>query len=170
MNFPIVRIIALSMMLVFASIAEAQVQKWIDSDGKTHYGNTAPSNTKSKAVNNGLVSSAIGSSRVPSSTQSESDAVDTETLGISDPKFKSLSAGNVERVKLYTTSWCGYCKKARAYMAANGIKYQEFDIESDRFAKSDYQRHSGRGVPLLVMGNKTLRGFRASSYDRFFED
>ena len=55
-------------------------------------------------------------------------------------------------------------------MAANGIRYQAFDIERDPIAKSDFQRHRGGTVPLLVMGDKTLRGFRSSSYDHFFKD
>lgn len=73
-------------------------------------------------------------------------------------------------LEVYVTSWYGYCKKAKAYMAANGIRYQAFDIELDPIAKSDFQRHRGGTLLLLVMGDKTLRGFRSSSYDHFFKD
>ena len=66
------------------------------------------------------------------------------------------------------TEWCGYCKKARAYMRRNGFAFVEYDIEKDRFARAKYRQYGGKGVPLLVMGNKTLRGFTATRYDRFF--
>lgn len=86
------------------------------------------------------------------------------SLSIAD---SSVNAG--PEVILYSTSWCGYCRKARSYMRRNGIAYTEYDIERDRLAKADYQRLGGVGVPFLVKGDQTLRGFRESSYQRFFE-
>jgi hypothetical protein len=35
-------------------------------------------------------------------------------------------------VVLYSTAWCGYCRKAREFFAANGIRYVEYDIEKNR--------------------------------------
>lgn len=139
--------ITISVLLAISLGVIYQVQKGIVADGKTHYDSSASSNAKSKEVNNASITSSL--------------EVYVE------PKLRGLSA---ENVTLYVTSWCGYCKKAKAYMAAHGISYQEFDIERDPIAKSDFQRHRGGGVPLLVMGDKTLRGFSSSSYDRFFED
>lgn len=78
------------------------------------------------------------------------------------------SANLGPEVILYSTSWCGYCRKARSYMRRNGIAYTEYDIEKDPLAKADYQRRGGAGVPFLVQGDKELRGFRESSYQRFF--
>ncbi len=87
-------------------------------------------------------------------------------------KIKNAPAGNssafVEEVTLYATSWCGYCKKARAYMARNGIQYREYDIEKDRFANARYKQLGGRGIPFLIKGDEIVRGFNTASYDRFF--
>jgi len=87
-------------------------------------------------------------------------------------KIKNAPAGNpstyTEEVTLYATSWCGYCKRARAYMARNGIQYKEYDIEKDRFANARYKRLGGRGIPFLVKGDEVVRGFNTASYDRFF--
>jgi hypothetical protein len=44
----------------------------------------------------------------------------------------------------------------------------EQDFEKDSFANSEFKRLGGRGVPLLVRGEKTLTGFASSSYKRFF--
>jgi glutaredoxin len=137
--------IMISVLLAISLGVIHQVQKGIGADGKNHYDSSAPNNAKQKEGN---------TASIPSSLEV-----------YVEPKLRGLSA---ENVKLYVTSWCGYCKKAKAYMAANGIRYQELDIERDPIAKSDFQRHRGRTVPLLVMGDKTLRGFRSSSYDKFF--
>ena len=32
---------------------------------------------------------------------------------------------------IYTTSWCGYCHRLMTVLKANGISYDEVDIEQD---------------------------------------
>ncbi|MBS1189755.1 MAG: Glutaredoxin [Rhodocyclaceae bacterium] len=32
--------------------------------------------------------------------------------------------------QLYSASWCGYCRKAKAYLGERGIPYQEIDIDT----------------------------------------
>lgn len=32
---------------------------------------------------------------------------------------------------MYTTSWCGYCIRLKTVLKANGISYQEINIEHD---------------------------------------
>ena len=54
-----------------------------------------------------------------------------------------------EDVVLYTTSWCPYCRKARDYFDQAGIPYTEYDIEKSARAYREYQKISGRGVPVF---------------------
>lgn len=35
---------------------------------------------------------------------------------------------------IYTTSWCGYCHRLKTALKANGISYDEIDIEHDAAA------------------------------------
>jgi mycoredoxin len=35
---------------------------------------------------------------------------------------------------VYTTSWCGYCFRLKTALKANGISYDEVDIEQDAAA------------------------------------
>ncbi|MBI3213592.1 MAG: mycoredoxin [Mycobacterium sp.] len=35
------------------------------------------------------------------------------------------------QVTMYSTSWCGYCRRLKTAMKAKGIAYDEIDIESD---------------------------------------
>ncbi|HHI93228.1 MAG TPA: glutaredoxin family protein [Gammaproteobacteria bacterium] len=65
-------------------------------------------------------------------------------------------------VILYATQWCGYCEKAREFMASNNIEYQEYDIEKSEKGANDYKALNGNGVPLLVVNNKVIRGYKPS--------
>jgi glutaredoxin len=66
---------------------------------------------------------------------------------------------------LFTTSWCGYCKKAKAYLASKGVSYKEIDIESNAGANSYAQAGGQRGVPLLFKSGQRVLGFSANAYD-----
>ncbi len=67
---------------------------------------------------------------------------------------------------LYTAAWCGYCKKAKAYLAAKRIPYREFDIDTkDGVAAFAVASKGKTGVPLLIAGGQSLVGFSAESYD-----
>lgn len=37
----------------------------------------------------------------------------------------------------------------------------EFDVQRNPRAYKDFQRHGGRAVPLLVVGEQTIQGFNA---------
>lgn len=39
-----------------------------------------------------------------------------------------------ESVVMYSTVWCGYCKRLKVAMKASGIPFTEVDIEHDRAA------------------------------------
>jgi glutaredoxin len=64
-------------------------------------------------------------------------------------------------ITLYTTSWCGYCRKARRYFNDRGIPFVEKDVERDPLGGDEFRRLSrGRGgVPLILVNGQTLRGF-----------
>ena len=62
-------------------------------------------------------------------------------------------------VVLYATSWCGYCKAAREFFAANGIEYTELDIERDAAARQGHRELGGGGVPVIVVGDSVIHGF-----------
>lgn len=62
-------------------------------------------------------------------------------------------------VVLYATRWCGYCKKAREFFAANGIVYEERDIEASGSAEAEYRALGGSGVPVVVIDELVIHGF-----------
>ena len=66
---------------------------------------------------------------------------------------------------LYSTSWCGVCKKARRFMEERGLAFVEKDIEKDRSAARELQEKCERakvplgGVPVIDIGGQLMRGF-----------
>lgn len=63
-------------------------------------------------------------------------------------------------VTLYTTSWCGYCKKARALLLRNGIPFRERDVEHDPSAESAHRRlNPDGGVPTFDIEGDVFTGY-----------
>ena len=70
-----------------------------------------------------------------------------------------------KRVVMYTTSTCGACKLAKQYFAQKGIGFEELDIERSQPAMAEFRRLGGRGVPLILVGDKRLEGFSPQAVD-----
>ena len=66
--------------------------------------------------------------------------------------------GNAQ-VTMYSTQTCGYCARARRYCDRQGAAYQDHDIEPSQAARRAYQSSGGRGVPVIVIGDKVIHGF-----------
>jgi glutaredoxin len=75
----------------------------------------------------------------------------------SKPKYYSVT--------LYETSWCGYCKKAKAFLQEKQIPFTFFDIEKDQKAAEKLQATARAqnfplgGVPVLEINGKLISGF-----------
>jgi glutaredoxin len=69
------------------------------------------------------------------------------------------------QVIVYGTSWCGYCKKARAWLTKKGIPFEDKDVEKDAGAaqelamKAQAQNVRPTGVPVIDMRGKLVLGF-----------
>lgn len=74
---------------------------------------------------------------------------------------------NPNKVDIYITSWCGYCKKAMAYLKKNKIPFKKYDIEKNIAAKHKKQKlaPSYSGVPLTVINGTLIKGFSPESFD-----
>jgi glutaredoxin len=72
-------------------------------------------------------------------------------------------------VVLYSASWCGYCRQAKAYLSSKAIAFQEIDIDTSSGMSNFAQAGgAGGGVPFLLAGGQSVRGFNAAAYDAFF--
>lgn len=80
------------------------------------------------------------------------------------------TAGAAENIVLYTASGCRYCAEAKRYLNSRAIVYREINVATPSGRRAFNAARDGYGgVPLLVTGDKRLRGFSRSTYDAFFE-
>ena len=72
---------------------------------------------------------------------------------------EDLSSQHSADVIMYATSWWGFCKKARKFLRNENIEFIEYDIEKSREGREQYEKLNGRGVPLMVVKGKIIRGY-----------
>ena len=150
----IVLIIGISANTSFADT----MYKSIRPDGKIVYSDRPPAE--------GRIEKTITFENLPSSTlpkQTSSYVEQLKKLRASAPVVASR-----ESIVLYSATWCGYCAKAKAYLAGKGISYEEIDIDSNEGKASFAQAGGGKGIPLLLAGGQRVQGFSAAAYDELF--
>ncbi|WP_049577014.1 glutaredoxin domain-containing protein [Streptomyces sp. SBT349] len=56
-------------------------------------------------------------------------------------------------VTMYSTTWCGYCRRLKSQMEREGIAYTEVDIEQEPSAVELVEKanNGNRTVPTLVV-------------------
>jgi glutaredoxin-like YruB-family protein len=74
-------------------------------------------------------------------------------------------AAATPKVLMYTTSHCPACKAAKQYLAQKGVPYQEIDVEQSRDGAEAFQKLGGRGVPLIMVGEKRMDGFNPQALE-----
>lgn len=67
-------------------------------------------------------------------------------------------------VIMYTTGWCGDCRRAKRFMSEHGIAYEEVNIEEREGAAERVMSLNGgkRKVPTFEVGG---RAFSLSPFD-----
>lgn len=133
--------------LVFTTTATAEIYKWVDEQGNVHFTDQPPPNQTTEKI------------EVKINSYTSPKIVDVDRL-----------FGKSNKLVMYSTSWCGYCKKARNYFIANNIAFEEYDVENTNKGKRDYDKLGGGGVPIILMGNKRMNGFSVHKFKRFYED
>lgn len=102
-----------------------------------------------------------GSNPTPAPTDSAALEVAQDTA---DPKLEQ--AKHQVAIKMYSTSTCPYCKRARAWMAKNGYRYTEFDIEkSETDAIEMRSLNPAATTPTFTLDGSPIAGFDAQSFD-----
>jgi glutaredoxin len=63
------------------------------------------------------------------------------------------------RVVLYATDWCGYCKSIRHLLDEHGIAFTEVDFEKDEEGRKAYVALGGGGIPILDVNGTLIRNY-----------
>lgn len=138
----------LSLACALASqLAGAQPYKWVDAQGRTHYGDRPPAEAKARPV-----------------TAAINTYAGTPVLNAAGGSTPGKAIAR-ESLVIYTTPTCGYCTAAKAHMGQRGIPYTERDVTTSESYEREFRQKGGRGVPLIVAGSQTLNGYSAGSLE-----
>ncbi len=176
----IVRALMLAATLLAPVSAGAQtVYKSINPDGSVVYSDHPPANGKIDKVMtfDDLPSSPLPPLAVPLSRQQPMSRALRVAPTVS-PLSNQAQVSNLTEVQqapsplnvnvtLYSATWCGYCKRAKAYLAQRGIPYVNIDVDTSD-GRAAFSQMGNGGVPLLVAGMKRIRGSKPEGYDAFF--
>ncbi len=121
----------------------AEIYKWTDENGNTHFSDRA-------------------------SIQHESSTVDIQVNTYDSVSYDSSIFDTGKKVVMYSTSWCGYCKKAKQYFKKNNITFTEYNIEKNAKAKREYKKMGATGVPVILVGKKRMNGFSQKGFEAIY--
>ena len=131
------KLLPLAGFLVCATTNVGGIYTWKDPQGRTHFGDRPPERFGAQTVD------------IRVNTYESPSNGFRQTTGVL-PQAK---------VVIYTTSRCGYCSKAKAFLARNGISYVEHDVETTGKGRRDFRRLQGKGVPIILVGEQRLNGY-----------
>ena len=62
---------------------------------------------------------------------------------------------------MYSTSWCGYCVRAKALLEARGLPYEELELDDDdpAFRQKLFDLTGGWTVPQITIGDEPIGGY-----------
>jgi len=131
-------------LLATVAVAQTNVYRWVDKDGKTHFSDTPPpadaKSSSQKRVGGGYVDQ-----EYPYATQ---------------------QAMKRNPVTLYTAPSCGEaCTSGRELLSKRGVPFSERDAQASAEAQEALKKLvGGLEVPVLVVGESTLKGYEQGQW------
>lgn len=137
------------LLLLTASVAHAQMYKWKDDKGVTHFTDTPPPASAKKAEFKNYGSGGTGNAELP-------------------PELADIV--RAQPVVLYTTASCGPCDQARQLLLARGIPHREKTVTSEDDHDALRAAGSNGELPLLLVGRARQLGFEPAAWDAALTD
>lgn len=156
----------LLMLFSCATKVEAQIYQWVDKSGVIHFGQAPPQGVAATAKMESIVPSRnVKVDSAPSHVELEKmQRAEKAPQVVKEPV---PMANQPVAAEMYSTSWCGYCRKAREYFRARGIPLVEYDIEADLDAAERKRQIDTRpGVPLVVINGQMIHGYAPAMYEQ----
>lgn len=134
------------LLLWAAGAAQAQMYKWKDAKGVTHYTDTPPPS--------GATAAAMKSHGAPSPSL----------------PYELAEPAKARPVTLYTTAACMACDEARNMLRARGIPFVEKTVNSNDDHAALKRAGSNGQLPLLLVGRSKTVGFEQVAWDTMLTD
>src|SRR5690606_9549589 len=67
---------------------------------------------------------------------------------------------DMNRVEIYTTAWCGYCRRAKNLLESKGVAYEEIRVDAEPARRAEMlERSEGRRtVPQIFIDGRGIGG------------
>jgi glutaredoxin-like YruB-family protein len=83
------------------------------------------------------------------------------------PAEKTVAYRATPDVVVYTTAWCGWCRKTLEFLDQRGVPYVNKDIEADASNRQELIEKTGRtSIPVVEIGGEIIRGFNAARMEQ----
>lgn len=152
------RFLATCLAACAALTANAEVYHWIDDKGAVNITSKPPAK---RAVD----ATAIGQRTWSPQPVIDAPVADPAPSARTNEPASASPVAAKAQVTMYMAPWCGYCRQAKAHLAARKIAYREIDIDSSAAARNEFRNAGGRGVPLILVGNERISGFTRESLE-----
>jgi len=120
----------------------ADIFKWVDEHGRTHFGDKPPEKNNAEQI-----------------------TVNVNTY--TSVSYESMSSDTGGQLLVYTKDSCGYCQKAKAYLDKNGTPYVERNLDHSRLARKQFERLNATGVPVFLKGKERMNGYSQKRLESF---
>lgn len=156
------RIVKTALALLLAALLGgplwADVFVWVDAKGVKHYGDAPPQALEDQ---NSLEVRRAYRRRLET-RQREAVVANVSRrndffTGGGTPNGIRPAGG--ARVVMFSAAGCGYCVKAREYFNQKGVAFEELDVNASEDVRRRFQSLGGRGVPLILIGERQISGF-----------
>jgi len=151
-------VVSLSVLLSSFTIS-AEVYKWLDEAGRTHFSDQPPRDQTSQNIELNEIVTYASVNIVSNNTDLEAQVSESKV----DKKFNRK-----KKVVIYSAVWCGVCTKAKKYFRKNKIPFNEYDIDTSKKGKRDFKKLNARGVPVILVGKKRLNGFNVKKFETVY--
>jgi glutaredoxin 3 len=69
--------------------------------------------------------------------------------------------GGGEKVIVYTTDPCGFCRQAKSLLESRGVDYEETSLTKDPDGRARLVQRTGQMTfPQIIVGTRVIGGFR----------
>lgn len=160
-------LLTIIVFLLGMGTSAAEIYRWVDEDGVVHFSDS-PTRDNSEATEQEEISTpdplAENSAQRPAEDQKATSNPDFFDF-LDESKTESV-ASEKPSVEIYTTSWCGYCEKAKNFFRSKGIDFVEYDIEKDKqAARRMMSLTPTRAVPFVVINGQGVQGYSEQAYE-----
>ena len=80
---------------------------------------------------------------------------------------------SANKVIIYSTTWCAFCKTEKQYLDKLGVAYVEKDVEQDKDAYTELMSKNGgafQGVPVTDIAGDLVLGFDRAKIDSLLKE